>query len=173
MVHVIAWCHQAESHYLNQWSISLYDVTRSQWVNDWDHLDISQNVTDPPFPKVIRSMFHFAVMPTKAYPAIKLHCVSQQACECQMVMRYERTHVLLDIDQSPVCLTLLDKQPRRHQGNGVDIPLTYWGRDKMAAVSQTTLSNAFSWVKIFEFRLRFHWSLFLRVQLTIFQHWFR
>ena len=26
---------------------------------------------------------------------------------------------------------------------------------------------------MFEFRLKFHWSLFLRVQLTIFQHWFR
>ena len=25
----------------------------------------------------------------------------------------------------------------------------------------------------YEFRLKFHWSLFLRVQLTIFQHWFR
>ena len=51
--------------------------------------------------------------------------------------------------------------------------LTHWGRDKMAAVSQTTLSNAFSWMKMLEFRLRFHWRLFLRVQLTIFQHWFR
>ena len=51
--------------------------------------------------------------------------------------------------------------------------LTHWGRDKMAAVSQTTLSNAFSWTKMLEFRLRFHWSLFLRVQLTIIQHWFR
>ena len=50
---------------------------------------------------------------------------------------------------------------------------THWGRDKMAAVSQTTLSNAFSWMKMLEFRLRFHWNLFLRVQLTIFQHWFR
>ena len=38
---------------------------------------------------------------------------------------------------------------------------------------QTTFSNAFSWMKIYEFRLRFHWNLFLRVQLTIFQHWFR
>ena len=46
--------------------------------------------------------------------------------------------------------------------------LTHWGRDKMAAVSQTTLSNALSWMKILEFRSRFHWrSLFLRVQLTI------
>ena len=50
---------------------------------------------------------------------------------------------------------------------------THWGRDKMAAVSPTTLSNAFSWMKILEFRLKFHWSLFLRVQLTIIQHWFR
>ena len=46
--------------------------------------------------------------------------------------------------------------------------LTHWGRDKMAAVSQIMFSNAFSWMKMFEFRLKFHWSLFLRVQLTIF-----
>ena len=52
-------------------------------------------------------------------------------------------------------------------------PLTHWGWDKMDAISQTTTSNAFSWMKMFEFRLNFHWSLFLRVQLTIFQHWFR
>ena len=51
--------------------------------------------------------------------------------------------------------------------------LTHWGRDKMAAVSQTTFSNAFSWMKMIEFRLRFYWSLFPRVQLIIFQHWFR
>ena len=51
--------------------------------------------------------------------------------------------------------------------------LTHWGRDKMAAIFQTTFSNAFYWMKMFKFRLRFHWSLFPRVQLTIFQHWFR
>ena len=50
--------------------------------------------------------------------------------------------------------------------------LSHWGRDKMTAVSQTTLSNGFSWMKMLEFR-RFHWSLFLGVQLTIIQHWFR
>ena len=60
----------------------------------------------------------------------------------------------------------------------VDMPmytvlLTHWGRDKMAAIFQTTFSNPFSWMKMYEFRLRFHWSLFLRVQLTIFHHWFR
>ena len=50
--------------------------------------------------------------------------------------------------------------------------LTHWGRDKMAAIFQTTFSDAFSWIKIYELRLIFHWVLFLRVQLTIFQHWF-
>ena len=50
--------------------------------------------------------------------------------------------------------------------------LTHWGRDQIDAISQTIFSNAFSWMKVFKFRLRFHWSLFLRVQLTIFQHWF-
>ena len=44
---------------------------------------------------------------------------------------------------------------------------------QMDAISQTTFSNAFSWMKMFEFRLKFHWRLFLRFQITIFQHWFR
>ena len=56
---------------------------------------------------------------------------------------------------------------------GQPIVLTHWGSDKMAAVPQTALSNAFSWMKMLEFRLKCHWSLFLRVQLTIIQHWFR
>ena len=51
--------------------------------------------------------------------------------------------------------------------------LTHWGRDKMAAISRTIFSNAFSWTEIYGFRLRFHWSLLLMLQLTIFQNWFR
>ena len=51
--------------------------------------------------------------------------------------------------------------------------LTHWGRHKMAAIFQTTLSSASSWFKMYEFRLRFHWSLFLMVQLMISQHWFK
>ena len=31
--------------------------------------------------------------------------------------------------------------------------LTHWGRDKMNAISQKTFSNAFSWMKMFEFWL--------------------
>ena len=63
------------------------------------------------------------------------------------------------------------RMPSRSQPTTV--VLTHWGRDKMAAISQTTFSNVFSSMKTFEFRLKFHWSLFPRSQLTIFQHWFR
>ena len=51
--------------------------------------------------------------------------------------------------------------------------LTHWGRHKMDAISQTTFSNSFSWMEMYEFCFRFHWNLFLRFELTIFQHWFR
>ena len=46
------------------------------------------------------------------------------------------------------------------------IPLTHWGWEEMAAIFQTTFSNACSWMKMYEYRLKFHWSLFPRVQLT-------
>ena len=49
--------------------------------------------------------------------------------------------------------------------------LTQRGRDKMAVILPTTFSNEFSWMKTFEISLKFHWSLFLGVQLTIFQWW--
>ena len=52
-------------------------------------------------------------------------------------------------------------------------PLTHWGRDQIDAFSQTTFSNAFSRMKVNGFCLGFHWRLFLRLELTIFQHWFR
>ena len=45
---------------------------------------------------------------------------------------------------------------------------THWGRDKMGAISQATFSSAFSWMKMFEFWLKFHCNMFLKAQLTIF-----
>ena len=50
---------------------------------------------------------------------------------------------------------------------------THWGRDQMDDISQTTFSNAFSWMKMSEFRLKFCWSLYLMVKSTIPQHWLR
>ena len=43
--------------------------------------------------------------------------------------------------------------------------LTTWGRVKMAVIFQTIYSNAFSWMKMNELRLRFHWKLFPRVKI--------
>ena len=51
--------------------------------------------------------------------------------------------------------------------------LSHWGRDKMENVSQTIFPNVFSSINVIEFWLTFHWSVFLKPQLTIFQHWFR
>ena len=50
------------------------------------------------------------------------------------------------------------------------IELTHWGRDKMAFIFQTIFSNAFPWMKMFEFQLESHWSLFLKFQSIINQH---
>ena len=43
--------------------------------------------------------------------------------------------------------------------------LTHLPLNKMDAISQTPFSNAFSWMKMLEFRFNFHQHLFLRVQL--------
>ena len=51
--------------------------------------------------------------------------------------------------------------------------LTHWGRYNMDAILQTTFSNDFSWMKMCECRLRFHWNLFRKFESTIFHHWFR
>ena len=45
--------------------------------------------------------------------------------------------------------------------------LTHLPMDKMAAIQQTIFSDAFSWMKSSVFWLKFHSSLFLRVQLTM------
>ena len=42
----------------------------------------------------------------------------------------------------------------------------------MAPIFQTAFSNQFSWMKMCKFRLKIRWSVFPRVQLTLFQHWF-
>ena len=52
--------------------------------------------------------------------------------------------------------------------------LTYLPLDKMATtISQTIFSNDFSWMKSFVFWFKFHWSVFLGVQLKISQHWLK
>ena len=61
---------------------------------------------------------------------------------------------------------------RRHRPHKLAPALWWVWLHKMAAVLQATFSNAFSWMKIFVFWLKFNWNLFLKVQFTISQHWF-
>ena len=51
--------------------------------------------------------------------------------------------------------------------------LTHWGWDKMAAIFSEGIFKYILFNEKCIFRLRFHWSLFPRVQFTIFQHWCR
>ena len=46
-------------------------------------------------------------------------------------------------------------------------------RQNGSPFSRRHFKIAFSWMKIYELHLRFHWSLFLGVWLRIFQHWFK
>ena len=43
----------------------------------------------------------------------------------------------------------------------------------MDAIFQTAFSIAFCWMKIYAFRLKFQWNLFLSAQITIPLHWVR
>ena len=42
-----------------------------------------------------------------------------------------------------------------------------WGHNNMKDILQTTYWNALSWQKIFAFLIKFHWSLFPRVCLSV------
>ena len=74
-----------------------------------------------------------------------------------------------------VALTLMRKNlvGQAHVKGLFHLWLTHWCCNKMASNFQTTFSKAFSWMKMYKLRSRFHWSLFSSVELTIFQHWFR
>ena len=49
-----------------------------------------------------------------------------------------------------------------------NVLLTHWWRDKMVAIFQTTFSYAFSWMKMNDIRLKFHWSFFPKVAINNF-----
>ena len=75
--------------------------------------------------------------------------------------------------QQAITWANVDLVPCHHIASPGHNELTQWGLDKLAAILQTTYSHAFSRMKMYKFRLEFHWCLFLTVQLTIFQHCFR
>ena len=90
---------------------------------------------------------------------------------------YEYHAILKKADEIPWDFTpardLRNHDPAEAHFTTMVWSLTHRGRDKIAAIFQTTFSNAFSLVKICEFWLNVHRNFFLKVQLTIFQHWCR
>ena len=129
LVMIMAWCHQAISHYLNQC---------------WPMVSLGHSKL------MINRTFYIWL--------ISNWCLSEGHCylTCCLFCKYLK---ILSAKHLPFC--------------SVFNALTHWGRDKMATFSQTKSLNVFSWMKMYEFRLKFHWNLFLRVKLTMFQHWFR
>ena len=63
----------------------------------------------------------------------------------------------------------LKRPPATKLNNALQMRWEYAQIIAMAAIFQTTFSNAFYWMKIYKFRLKFLWTLFPRAQLTIFQ----
>ena len=70
---------------------------------------------------------------------------------------------ILYLVQTTKSIRWIDHQ--RRPGFAVDLLYVWihWGRDKMAATINMTFSNAFSWMKMYEFWFKFPWHLFLRV----------
>ena len=106
-------------------------------------------------------------------------CVFQHDSTCTLIIFLPkvRSCILLPwrnitiVDNSDVCeLVELHRKYRRpgKQPFYLHGPLTHWGRDKMESSFQTIFSNGYSWMKMYEIWLKFHWSLFLRVQLIQF-----
>ena len=73
----------------------------------------------------------------------------------------------LYIETAPGSSLQVQKLPRIMQWSFCSHSINSSPLYKMAAISQTIISDAFSWMKIFVFWLKFHWSSFLRIQLTM------
>ena len=71
-------------------------------------------------------------------------------------------------NSTPRAPTHSGKNLQKNERESFKHSLTHLPLHKMATISQSTFWNAFSWMKNFVFWFEFHWSLFLRVQLTIF-----
>ena len=91
------------------------------------------------------------------------HFANSVACHI-----YYMLHNLAEfgVDLSVLTRHTIDKLARLSHWlpGGVAMSLTYWGRDKMDkmdAIFQTTFSNTFSWMKMYQFRLEAHWSVLL------------
>ena len=93
------------------------------------------------------------------------HLSRNNVCNCHLMVR-----ILLMLhfmnDKFPLLFGKHNPKCKMDMGE----TLTHLPLEKMATISKMIFSDAVSWMKSFVFLLNFHWSLFIRVQLT--QHWF-
>ena len=122
---------------------------------------------------------------TAAVPSIANITALQQAINQPMAILYTSVVIQILLSQQGILISYLKKRMRvcalwhspetnftrsAHEPypkhGSEDHILTHFSLNKMAAILQTAFWNAFSWMKSFV-------SRFLRVQMTITQHWFR
>ena len=79
------------------------------------------------------------------------------ALQCAKDAKHMRLTGQIELIQQELAqLTMLEVEQRELRVETQQVGWTQWGRDKMAAIVQTTFSNAFSWMKVYKFWLRFH-----------------
>ena len=150
---------QATSHYLNEWWYILLThiyVTLPQWVKRflWHYLKAALYWLPP------GNLWN----PTPCLPYSTFIITYNLACNLQFCWM----------------VTTGQLYPQQLRGRSVNhsccqpglkgaSPQQHGGLNKMADNLQTTFPNVFAWMKIiiFWFTSKFHWSLFLRVSLTI------
>ena len=134
---IVFWC---------VWYRELYDSTSTK------HGDMTTTKPSPPPPQKKKEQ-------NKKKKKKKL---ARWLCISKETITMGRGHYTLRVRQTN-CRVVLNTPMCVHDENAYyttpHSPLTHWGRDKMVAISGTTSFNAFSWMTVYEFRLRFHWSL--------------
>ena len=180
-------------HYSDVTSTSMRLKSLGIWlfVHYFDQDDNTGNIKAPNYWLFMRGNHMGPIYSTHIRPAMRkafpchhifliTHLLVAQLVKLRMMdlLDWEliKSYIIYNLQKmiNDACIVAPILQQRHYQRTtSCCITLTHWGRDKMAATFQTTFSSAFSWMKMFEFRLKFHLSLFLRVQFTIFQHWFR
>ena len=159
LVQVMAWCHQATSHYLIQCSprsLLPYGVTRAQWV---DSLAPG------------RSQFNFRQI------IFKLILVNGGWGICYEIALRWMPLDLTDDKSTSVQVMAWCRQATSHYLNqcwprsptpyGVTRP--QWSQQKITKFFKYIFKYIFC-NKIYQFRIQFDLSLFIRVQLTMIQH---
>ena len=108
------------------------------------------------FKFVFYHVYHIGFLASLRYLPWSMWMVTNPNCNLHFMDELRAWHVVIQLF---LAIRQCDGLEAAHSSRFVD-GLTHKGRDKMAAISQTTLSSAFSWKKMSEFRLKFHWSLF-------------